>query len=302
MTAIHKLIDVDEVSIVLGGWTSKTSIPMGVYANEQKVPQIAIGASSPDLRTVGSYTYGSCGTDELAARALIEAAYTDWGPVGKVATMVMDDPYGIGLESQIKQAAIDRGGEVVVSVRYEVGKESYRAEADRIFSEAIDTLIYVGWEDSARLFAKAIDVETDYFDDIVGHMYVPYLTDMVYALEPEWLDGLRGLSSHAAGYYREEFDAEFRAKYPDVLYLWPAHLGYDAINIAVNAINMANSDNPEEINAVLPQAFRTWGGVSDVDCSVDSAGMQRTQSFSISLWSNGVVTETSWFTAVSETK
>ncbi len=57
--SIKKLVKVDKVPLILGGYSHGISIATGKYTNKRKIVQIAIGWASPKLRKIGPYESGS---------------------------------------------------------------------------------------------------------------------------------------------------------------------------------------------------------------------------------------------------
>jgi branched-chain amino acid transport system substrate-binding protein len=71
LDAVHKLIDINKVPVILGGYFSSVSLPTGNYSNSQGVVQLT-WSTSPALRKVGPFFFGICGTDELMAANTVD--------------------------------------------------------------------------------------------------------------------------------------------------------------------------------------------------------------------------------------
>lgn len=285
MDAIHKLIDVDRVSIVLGPNCSSVALPTAPYSQTQGIPHVLINPSSTAIRELGDHVWSMHATDMFMATAVVDYAMEDFGgELGKVGIMVMDDAFGRSCLDCVKSMVTERGFEVVSEVCYEIGKSDYRADLDSLYRFSPDTIFSCAWEAEGRVIYKQAN-ELGYYQTTKGHWYVLYMSDSIVGFMgsiPETIDELKGVDFTQGGPRVDEFERNYGALHPDeVIITKDPPIGYDALYIAVAAINIANSLDPENINAAMPLAFATYVGVSNPDLAVDGDGMQLSQMFAM---------------------
>ena len=290
MDGIHKLVDVNKVPIVIGCHNSSSTIPSATYSNSREVNQISIASTSPDIRKIGPYHFAACATDEVMGAELVKLAMKDTGKK-EFGILVMNDAYGAGLGNVIRKVIAAEGGKVLSEVKYELNKSDYRAELQRLFAPKPPIILSVAWAEMSRVIQKQA-YELGLFETVKDTWYSAYFADSVEAAIPETIEGRKGLD--IASPKGEQF-AEFQAKYAahtkdkNEIVSWYQAAAYDAARIAALAIEMAGSTDSNAINKALPEAFKTYQGVSNPDMSVDEDGVQKTQIFQSYVFRNGKV-------------
>ena len=85
-SAMQKLVNVDKVQAVLGGFCSGESLAAAPIANANKVLLFSPGSSSPDLTEAGPYFFRNYPSDESQGKVLAEVAYNtkEWKKVGVI--------------------------------------------------------------------------------------------------------------------------------------------------------------------------------------------------------------------------
>jgi branched-chain amino acid transport system substrate-binding protein len=290
MDGIHKLVDVNNVPLVIGCHNSSSTIPSATYAQSREVNQISIASTSPDIRKIGPYHFAACATDEVMGAELVKLAMKDTGKK-EFGILVMNDAYGAGLGNVIRKVIAAEGGKVLSEVKYELNKSDYRAELQRLFAPKPPIILSVAWAEMSRVIQKQA-YELGLFETVKDTWYSAYFADSVEAAIPETIEGRKGLD--IASPKGEQF-AEFQAKYAahtkdkNEIVSWYQAAAYDAARIAALAIEMAGSTDSNAINKALPEAFKTYQGVSNPDMSVDEDGVQKTQIFQSYVFRNGKV-------------
>jgi ABC-type branched-subunit amino acid transport system substrate-binding protein len=258
------------------------------YAKANKIPLITMSATGVPLSELAGteWYFRTCLRDDAQALVLADVVM-DKGYT-RLATIVLDNTYGIGLETAIVDGLEAKGwqGEHVASVHYDIAKKDYRTELQIIADSNPDVVLAVTYgDDGIIVFKQALELG---LDDIA------------------WL-GCDG--NYGTGLFAEASSAEFMekaivagtrtvgsgAKYDQFLADYHEQFGaapetycdttYDAVWAAAKAIEAAGVYDGEAIKAALVDlefdgatgpisfnelgdrssgTFEIWGVVEDV--------------------------------------
>jgi ABC-type branched-subunit amino acid transport system substrate-binding protein len=161
---VKKLVEIDGVQVIVGPMitpTSELSIP---YAKANKIPLITMSATGVPLSELDGteWYFRTCLRDDaqslVLADVVIDAGYT------RLATIVLDNTYGIGLEEAIVDGLEDEGwqGEHVASIHYDITKKDYRTELQVIADGNPDVVLAVTYaDDGIIIFKQALEMGLD---------------------------------------------------------------------------------------------------------------------------------------------
>jgi ABC-type branched-subunit amino acid transport system substrate-binding protein len=161
---VKKLIEIDGVQVIAGPMitgTSKLAIP---YLKDHKVPAITMSATNPLLSTMdGTEWYFRCclmddAQGRVLAKVVIENGYS------RVASMVLDNDYGKGVETALIEGLQEGGwtGKVVATVHYDETKKDYRTELGQIKDNKPDAVLLVSYcDDGIIVFKQALEMGLD---------------------------------------------------------------------------------------------------------------------------------------------
>ncbi|MEA1964706.1 MAG: ABC transporter substrate-binding protein, partial [Candidatus Aerophobetes bacterium] len=93
MDAARKLIGVDRVPVITGGFSSGVSLPIAKYAQGQGVLYLLAVPTSPLFREVGSYCMSITVVDTFKGKAIAEFTVKDSGKK-RFALMFMNNAFG----------------------------------------------------------------------------------------------------------------------------------------------------------------------------------------------------------------
>ena len=113
MDAARKLIDVDGVKIISGGFSSGVALPIAKYCQQNKILAVFQPPTSPLFRNVGSYIFLTNVLDNYKGKVIADFAVADSGKK-RFATMFMNNAFGKALMDETlknlkKQGAHFRG-------------------------------------------------------------------------------------------------------------------------------------------------------------------------------------------------
>ena len=164
---VKKLVEVDGVKVLVGGMISGATMATGPYLADHEILMVSPSATSPMIseQEWTNWVFRTCPDDNLQAKALaqliVEGNYT------RLATMVQDNPYGVGLEGALVDVLNETGwqGEHVVSIHFDPAKGDYLTELGQIADANPDIVLAVTYCDDGKvLFKQALDMGLDTID------------------------------------------------------------------------------------------------------------------------------------------
>ncbi|MBE9482349.1 MAG: ABC transporter substrate-binding protein [Chloroflexi bacterium] len=161
---VKKLVEIDGVQAIIGPMITPTSELSMPYAKVHQIPLITMSATGVQLSEVEGteWYFRTCLRDDAQALVLadfvLDAGYT------KLATMVLDNTYGIGLETAIIDGleAKEWQGEHVATIHYDMTKKDYRTELGVIRDSDPDVVLAVTYgDDGIIVFKQALEMGLD---------------------------------------------------------------------------------------------------------------------------------------------
>lgn len=251
---VKKLVEINGVQVIVGPMitpTSELSIP---YAKANKIPLITMSATGVPLSLLEGteWYFRTCLRDDaqslVLADVVMDAGYT------RLATIVLDSTYGIGLETAIVEGLADKGwqGEHVASVHYDIAKKDYRTELQIIADSNPDVVLAVTYgDDGIIVFRQALELG---LDDIAwlgcdGNYGTGLFADASSAefMEKAIVAGTRTVGSGAA---YEQFLTDYHEQFGAAPETY-CDTTYDAVWAAARAIGAAGVYDGEAIKAAL---------------------------------------------------
>lgn len=286
MDAGRKLVGVDKVPVISGGFSSGVALPIAKYLQERGILGIFQPPTSPLFREVGSYIFLTNVLDNYKGKVIAEFAIEDSGKK-KFGLMFPNNAFGIMLMKETIKNLERLGAEIVTEVVYELNKVDYKAELQRLFAK--DPEVVIGtWYAKEGLVTVKQAYEMGLLNVDKVPWYCPEMTSsFAAAMEdiPEVLEGIKGLNPLAPGsLFMEKFKKKM-GREPITAY---AAMNYDALIMLAMAINFANSADPTAIRDALPKIDDWYRGQSTGgDKRFDKDGMQGFGSYEKLIVKNG---------------
>ncbi|MGN6100300.1 MAG: ABC transporter substrate-binding protein [Devosia sp.] len=275
MDAVRKLVEVDKVPVVLGEYSSGLTLPTGQYTNKQHIVQISIGANSPMLRDIGPFFFDMIALNNVEGPPMVDIAVKDL-KAKSFATMVPNNPYGVGLEQALCDAAKAAGGACATTVRYESNQTDYRAQLQQISGANPDAVFFFAYGSDATLLLKqASELGMEPGKNWFGPEMSNWVNEV--SANPDIskiAEGIRGIDFSVGGdFYDKTYAQPFQAKYNAKPATDFGGFAYDATMVAALAVNAAGSADPEAIQKQVIEMAGKYKGVTG-DKSMDKDGMQ----------------------------
>ncbi|MCK5433776.1 MAG: ABC transporter substrate-binding protein, partial [Dehalococcoidales bacterium] len=101
---VKKLVDIDGVEVLVGGMTSGASMASGAYIADKGVLMVSSSATSPTISDQAwtEWLFRTTPHDAFQGRVLAQVVLDEG--FTRLATIVQDNPYGVGLEGALIDA------------------------------------------------------------------------------------------------------------------------------------------------------------------------------------------------------
>ena len=249
MDAARKLIGVDKVGVIVGGFSSGVSLPIAKYCQSKGLVFVAGAPTSPLFEEVGDYVFMTDVLDKFKGKVIAELAVGDSGKK-KFGLMFMNNAFGMALREETIKNLKALGAEITTDVVYELNKVDYKAELQRLFAKKPEAIIGTYYAKEGMVTAKQA-----YEMGLLDVSKVPwYCPEMVSSFAtavkeiPDALEGIKGLTPLPPGdLYTEKFKKKM-GRDPITAY---AAMNYDCVVMVAMAANFANSTEPAKIRDAL---------------------------------------------------
>jgi branched-chain amino acid transport system substrate-binding protein len=147
VTAAQKLINIDQVKLIIGGLCSSETLAMVPLAEQNQVFVLSPGSTSPDLENISQFFARDIPSDSNQGKVLAQIAYQDkaWR---KVAALVEQQDYTLGIYKFFDQYFSGFGGETLKE-EYKVGETDFRTALIKLKSANPDALLIANQTPSA---------------------------------------------------------------------------------------------------------------------------------------------------------
>jgi len=281
---VKKLVEVDGVKVLVGGMISGATMATGPYLADHEILMVSPSATNPGIaeQEWKNWVFRTCLSDALQGKALapiiVEGNYT------RLATIVQDNPYGVGLEGALVDALNETGwqGEHVVSIQFDPAKGDYLTELGQIKDANPDIVLAVTYADDGKvLFKQALDMGLDTIAWLgcdgnygSGMFEEPKCAEF---MEKAIIAGTRTAGASGAAY--EEFVAAYNATFGEAPEVY-CDTTYDAIKLIAQAIEQAGTYNSTAIKDALMGIGQNYEGASG-PISFNAAGDRISGTFEI---------------------
>jgi ABC-type branched-subunit amino acid transport system substrate-binding protein len=262
-TAADKLINTDNVSVIVGAAASRVSFAVLDTAAVNEVVQISPASTSPDFTDYEDNGYFFRTTPSDAFQGVILAQIAQDAGYETVNVLALNDDYGQGIARVFEESFTEAGGEVAANVAYDPAGTQFSSEVQQAASGDPDAILLVAFpETGAAIMQAAIQ------QGLVGE--VPFLfTDGL--ADPEFpeavgdsLDGERGTRPAAEGPGIDDFNAAYQEEFDGQPGTFSANT-YDAVMLAALAAAAAGSTEGPDIRDNLQDVSREGAEILPAD-------------------------------------
>lgn len=153
LSAFRKLVDINNVEVVVGLVLSDEVLTCAPVANKEKVVLLTTAAGSEKIKEAGDYIFRNRESASLQANIVASAAVNDFG-YKEIGILHSNAANGISYRDNFTQAIQKLGGQIVVSVGYNEGKNDYRAEIEELRAKSPKAVYLAGLDTELGLILK----------------------------------------------------------------------------------------------------------------------------------------------------
>ncbi|MFT3982837.1 MAG: ABC transporter substrate-binding protein [Lachnospiraceae bacterium] len=263
VNATNKLLSRTDLSAIMGSTSSSYCLASSPFIEDRKIPYIA-GGSSANIPAEGNeYMWQNRMTDDQSGYIMAKACVEKLN-IKNPAILYSTESFGTGLKDQTVAALGEMGIEVSESNVYgfNADEKQFGPILSQIQNSDVDGIIAACHTNPASLIVvQSKDVGIDLpcigsnaFSSIVCREAAKELADGWYSITDWSENGQTGKAKEFAEAYREKYDAE-----SDLV----AVSAYDQVYILANAMESAESADPEKINEALGATSDFEGAMSN---------------------------------------
>jgi len=248
--AFNKMVTKDKVVAIVGPVISATANVAAPIAVREKIPLVTPTATAIEVTEAGEYVSRTCFLDDFQGSVMARFAIEDLQ--AKKAAIIFDvaNDYSIGLKEVFAKTFSAYGGDVVEIVSYTTGDSDFNAQLTKIKAANPDVIYLPAYYSDDVLFlrqAKNLGITATFMgadgwdaqeliegakEDAEGVYFTTHYTPT----DP----------AEIVQIFLEEYQEKYD-KFPIVL----AALGYDAAALLAEAIDRADSLDPEAIKDAI---------------------------------------------------
>jgi len=258
--ATQKLINVDKVQVIIGGFCSSESLSAVPIATQAKVALFSPGSSNPKLTGISPYFTRNCPSDSAQGEVLAGVA-SDKG-VKKMAVIQEQTDYAVGLYGSFNTSFSAKGG-VVAKEEFASNQTDLRTALTKLRSSNSDALfIIVQTPAAAERVMKQIR-NLGWKPQLYVNEIVSGFSDLI-AANTDLLQGAVSaeFTANTENPKFKEMLSAYKTKYgkePPLLSY--AQTEYDSLFILADAIRAVGNDGTKVTNW-LHQNVNNWQGAT----------------------------------------
>ncbi len=257
-----KLISIDKVTAIIGGFCSGETSAFGPNAMQNKVVMISPISSAPALSKLGKYFFRDYPSDTFQGAYAANYMYNNL-KVKKVAVVYSNSDWGVGIKDVFIDAFKKLGGQVVIEEGSATDLRDFRTILGKVKAANADYIYTPMYAEASLVFLKQLKEagmntkvfggdawsDTDFqnkVDGTIGAQYVEIKT---------------GTS--------DSFTKKFNAAYPDLKIGVGTAQAYDATNILLNALKTVGTDPDKLADAIRATKYDGISGHIEFDQNGD---------------------------------
>ena len=261
-SAAQQLI-ADGCAVVLGSYGSGVSIAAGSYFADAKVPAIGVSCTNAAVTAGNDWYFRTCFLDPFQGSVMASFAKDECAASKAYVLSMLGEDYGVGLAKNFVNAFVAMGGEVVGEENFPEGNSDFSS----YLQNALDAGAEVIFAPSATTYAALIIEQAN-----TKGIQIPILAGDTWesSVISEAQAKTNGVDVFCSTFFDENDESglakEFVSGYKAWLNANPdkltnngnndivaavSALGFDAYNVALDAIEAAGSVKGEDIQAAL---------------------------------------------------
>lgn len=269
VSAVRRLIDVDNVQFIIGGLTSSGVLAAAPYAQQRGVLFFTPAASAPGIPEIGDLVFRNWPADDAMSKKYGEAAAKILG-VHSVAILSVSNDYGNTNANGFASSFEAAGGRVLLRRSFSQGTTDFKTfVAQAAALKGLDHLLIIGYPDEYRAFFQEI-TKTDIKPSIVltsDTFYSPGLVGelgksaegVICAVAAKPSDDYKQRSNFINSYRARFRGVDGKPKSPGLV----SDTAYDALRLISSGIN--NTDgSAKSVAKYLLEKVKNYPGAAGI--------------------------------------
>ncbi len=270
VSATHKLLEIDNVDIVLSSIIEDIKPAMKLY-EEKKVPIVAIWDSNKELENSGNYIFSTGFSTEEAGKTMADFASQKLN-INKIYIISHIDAWSEIIQESFSNRIKENRGEIIEAKSVEVGEQDFRTlildakqrKADAIYAPLVPVNSELFVKQAKELGFKGYILMGDGLIqdtiDASGEASEGIYFTAIYSPESQEMEKLKT-------YYKEKYAAE--PTDPAVL-----SLAYDIVFVVSEAIEIADSTDSQKVANALYKIKNFKGASGEISIN-ENGGSER---------------------------
>lgn len=154
VSAMKKLIDIDNVAVILGPFASSVTLAVAPIAEENQTVLLTPGSSTPKITYAGDFIFRNCLSDTYEGNEMAKFAFRELN-LQKIGIIYINNDFGEGLREVFTKTFEELGGEIIVTERYEQGSTDFRTQLSKVSAISPQGIYLIGYEDMVFIFWQA---------------------------------------------------------------------------------------------------------------------------------------------------
>jgi branched-chain amino acid transport system substrate-binding protein len=285
--AVRKLIERDNVPLILGSLSVSVNLVTGKITNRNKVVQIAIGPGIDRFTEIGPYFFSVVGfIDDLGSE--LAKFISDASDPNTAGFFTINSPFESIIQVNAEKYFKVQKIRVVANIFSEPKQTDFFPELFKLHKAKPEIVLLTAFSKKAdSILNQANEIG---FPRQKSGWYVPYIDWLTNYITQETSNGLAGITIGVD----EELHRDFVARYEKVFKETPSRTlsayAYDTTKMAALAIKVVNSKDPDKLKQALFDVSKTYCGISGKK-RFNEKGMQVSQIYSRFIFKQGELTK-----------
>jgi branched-chain amino acid transport system substrate-binding protein len=249
INAFNKLVNSDNVQVIIGSAASKVTLAIAPFAEKSKVVLISSISTADTIKYAGDYIFRDVPPNNKQGITAAKFVYDDLKK-RKAVVFYKNDDYGLSLSKSFVESFQERGGDILLSESYQPSAKNFRDQLIKIKAKKPEIIFFPGnYEESGLILKQARELNIDCAFVGGDGSYSPELIKLAGNAAENTYYTLMSLPPDTNKMY-SQFRAKYMAKYkeePDVYSVY----SYDAANVVFEAIKKSEEYNGSKIKDAL---------------------------------------------------
>lgn len=264
VNALNKLVRVDKVPVIIGGFTSRVTLALAPLAEQNRVILFSGSSTADDIKFAGDYIFRNVppnkGQGKSAALFVINFLKKK-----KAAILYKNDDYGKSLADAFKEFFTKLGGQILLEESYDPGKKDFRDVLTKIKPLNPEIVFYPGnYQESGIILKQAKEMGIKSIFVGGDGSYSPELINIAGAAAEQSYYTLMAMGFGIADQEIEKFTKSFIEKYGEEPDIYAAY-AYDVMKTLAEAIRIGGYSAEGVKKALYTNTFRGVTGITKFD-------------------------------------